>query len=82
MARGWESKAVEAQMEEAREERQVAKVSTRAGDGEVSRERRSLMLAKTRIVNELHTTANPRYRDLLETSLAAIDQQLSVPLPA
>ncbi len=59
-----------------------AKASTRAGDGEVSRERRSLSLAKARIVNELHTTANPRYRDLLGTSLAAIDQQLSVPPPA
>ena len=77
MARGWESKAVEAQMEEARDGFQKGKAATRNAAGEISRERCSLLLAKTRIVNEMHTTANDRYRDLLGTSLAAIDKQLS-----
>ena len=78
MARGWESKAVEAQMEEAREAFQMGKAAARPAVGEVSRERRSLLLARTRILNEMDETANDRYRDLLGTSLAAIDQQLSV----
>ena len=77
MARGWESKAVEAQMEEAEEAFRMGKAAARSATGEISRERRSLLLAKTRILNELHATANHRYRDLLGTSLAAIDEQLS-----
>lgn len=77
MARGWESKAVEAQMEEARDGFRKSKAASRTARGEISRERRSLLLAKTHIVNEMRTTANDPYRDLLETSLAAIDEQLS-----
>ena len=77
MARGWESKAVEAQMEEARDRFEKGKALARATPGETSREHRSLLLAKTHILNEMHTTANDRYRDLLESSLAAIDKQLS-----
>lgn len=77
MARGWESKAVEAQIEEARNGFQKGKAATRTSGGEVSRERCSLLLAKTRIVNEMHSTSNERYRALLETSRTAIDKRLS-----
>ena len=77
MARGWESKAVEAQMEEAAAERRRGRTLPEAGNGGLSREGRSLLLAKTRIVNEMHTTANDRYRDLLVASLEAIDKRLS-----
>ena len=77
MARGWESKAVEAQMEEAGEAFQMGKAAARPAAGGISRERRSLLLARTRILNEMDATANDRYRDLLGTSLAAIDKQLS-----
>ncbi len=77
MARGWESKAVEAQMEEARDGFRKGKAANGTAAGEISRERRSLLLARTRILNEMHTTANDRYKDLLGTSLAAINEQLS-----
>lgn len=77
MARGWESKAVEAQIEEARDGFRKGRAATRTAVGGISREHRSLLLAKTRILNEMHTTANDRYRDLLGSSLAAIDKQLS-----
>ena len=77
MARGWESKAVEAQMEEAREAFRMGKAAARPAAGEISRERRSLLLTRTRILNEMDATANDRYRDLLGTSLAAIEKQLS-----
>ena len=77
MARGWESKAVEAQIEEARDGFRKRKAAARPAAGEISRERRSLLLARTRILNEMGATANDRYRDLMGTSLAAIDKQLS-----
>ena len=77
MARGWESKAVEAQIEEARDGFRKGRAAARTAVGDISREHRSLLLAKTRILNEMHTTANDRYRDLLGSSLAAIDKQLS-----
>lgn len=77
MARGWESKAVEAQMEEARDRFEKGKALARATPAETSRERRSLLLAKTRVLNEIQASANDRYKELLGTSLAAIEKQLS-----
>jgi hypothetical protein len=77
MARGWESKAVEAQIEEAEGGFRKGRAATGFAAGEISRERRSLLLAKTRILNDMHTTANDRYRDLLGNSLTAIERQLS-----
>ncbi len=41
-----------------------------------SREKESLLLARTRILKDLQTTDNERYRAFLESSLSAIDKQL------
>jgi hypothetical protein len=77
MARGWESKSVEEQMETAREERN----STKTGgplpdDREMRQKREGLLLQRTRILQELASARNPRYRALLTETLHHLDDQL------
>lgn len=74
LARGWDSKGVEAQIEEANE---IATTTSRVVSNTISQEHRSLLLAKTHIVNEIQFTTNARYLDLLQSSLEAINKQLA-----
>lgn len=80
MARGWESKSIEEQIEAAREEKPLAiKPETHPedlNDEKPSRHKESLLLARARILKDLQTTENPRYRAFLESSLPAIEQQI------
>ena len=81
MARGWESKSVEGQMEESSKEKQAG-LEAKAAHGvqkpvRHSRAHENLLLAKARLLKDIDTTENPRYRQFLETSLAAVEKQLS-----
>lgn len=80
MARGWESKSIEEQIEAAREAKPLAiKPETHPEDlnnEKPSRQKESLILARARILKDLQTTENPRYRAFLESSLSAIEQQI------
>lgn len=82
MARGWESKSVEAQTEEAVARRSAkSKRKEPALDRinvETTVKRDSLLLSRTRIVHELELAQNPRYRELLNRTLAGLDAQLNV----
>lgn len=77
MARGWESKSVEMQLETADANRSRPKaLEPSAEEIEKLRQRHSLELSRTRIVNDLARAANPRYRELLQASLEFLDQKL------
>jgi hypothetical protein len=78
MARGWESKDVESQVE--------AKKSMSAAPGkgpktpeELYREQecRDLQLSRIRIVNDLQVATNPNHRKSLEAALAHLDQKIA-----
>jgi hypothetical protein len=78
MARGWESKDVESQVE--------AKNSMSASSGkgpktpeDLRREQecRDLQLSRIRIVNDLEVATNPNHRKSLEAALAHLDQKIS-----
>jgi len=75
MARGWESKSVEAQIESAQADTRTS-VARETEDVEVVRQRENLTLSRTRVLRELETSRNPRYRSLLEKALADLDAQL------
>jgi hypothetical protein len=77
MARGWESKSVEAQQAEAIEESGTPRVKLTPEAASRSRERENLRLARQRVVQQLEGSENPRYRKLLEDTLADLDQKLS-----
>jgi hypothetical protein len=77
MARGWESKSVEAQIELA-ESRRPAKrsVTLNAMEAERIKKRESLLLSRTRVVHDLETAHNPRYREILLAALKHLDDKL------
>lgn len=77
MARGWESKAVESQIEAA-ETRQLNRERVALDAEQVSkqRERESLELSRTRVLQDLSTANNPNYRKMLERSLQFLDSKL------
>jgi hypothetical protein len=69
MARGWESKAVEAQQEDAAR----GKSSVPPEDPR----RRTLELARARAAQDLAVATVPAYRAMLEKLIAALDEQLA-----
>jgi len=78
MARGWESKSVESQIDMA-EARRSGRASTPLATGDLAslRKREGLLLSRTRVVREMENTQNQRYRDLLRKALADLDAQIS-----
>jgi hypothetical protein len=76
MARGWESKAVESQQEDA-----AAKPSTPARysveDNQRRSDRATLMLARTRALADLQQACAPAHRAMLEHAIADLDRRLA-----
>ncbi len=82
MARGWESKSVAEQidMSEPRRRKRAVSVSVKLQTPnplDTIRKRESLMLSRTRVVQELNTAQNPRYRELLGKALADLNANLA-----
>jgi hypothetical protein len=76
MARGWESKSVEAQQDEA--SRHTAKRPALTPEQRLIEDRRrTLTLSRTRAEADLNRATAPQHRKLLEQTLAALDQQLA-----
>ena len=75
MARGWESKAVEAQQDAARDNRGRP---TPISDAEIQArtERATLMLARTRALSDLQHACAPAHRAMLEQAIADLDRRL------
>jgi hypothetical protein len=83
MARGWESKSVADQIDMS--ERRGRRATKRAAPPipaapsavESMRKRETLQLSVTHVTQELQSAQNPRYRALLEKSLADLRSQLA-----
>jgi hypothetical protein len=75
MARGWESKSVEAQQDAAANKQRgtpplsVDEIRTRT-------ERATLMLARTRALSDLKHACAPAHRAMLEQAIADLDRRL------
>lgn len=76
MARGFDSKFVEAQQEEAARKRDVGP-GLSAGERAVEVRRSTLQLARARAANDLSKAKVPAYRRMLEQAIAALDAQLA-----
>ncbi len=78
MARGWESKSVEAQIESAATPK-TAHFSPEIDPArlEIIRKRESLILSRTRVMRQMETAANPRYRAMLRKALADLNARLA-----
>ena len=78
MARGWESKSVEAQIDMAEVSRGAAAAKQLNHETlQAIRKRESLLMSRTRVVRELENAQNPRYKAVLTKALTELDAQLS-----
>jgi hypothetical protein len=75
MARGWESKSVEAQQDEAARDRTRKPYLTDAQRATAER-RAVLELTRTRAAADLERARSPHHRRMLERALAALDERL------
>jgi hypothetical protein len=77
MARGWESKSVEAQQSEANEKSNKPRIKLTPEAAARRREQENLRLSRQNVVHQLEKTQNARHRKLLEETLADLEQKLN-----
>ena len=78
MARGWESKSVEEQIDMA-ETRKTSVNQKMLNPKELDQLRKieSIQLSRTRVIRELDAAQNPRYKGVLNKALADLDAKLA-----
>jgi hypothetical protein len=78
MARGWESKAVEEQMNAAEASRARVRTLMKTPE-QLHRETEieSLELNRRRVLHDLDAASNPRYQEMLRASLQYLDDKLA-----
>ena len=79
MARGWESKSIEAQIDMAEQRVSSAALQKPQDPKQLNliRQKESLLLSRTRVVHEMESAQNPRYKAMLTKALADLDAKLS-----
>ena len=75
VARGWESKSVELQQEDASLTTEPKRDLTPEQKGLESR-KQGLKLSRSRILEQIRSVENARYRKILEQALAELDKQI------
>jgi len=82
MARGWKSKSVEAQIDMAETRRAVPTGEIQTPETlELIRKKETILLSRTRVVREMESAQNPRYKAVLSKALTDLDAQLSTFAP-
>ena len=78
MARGWESKSVEEQVQEHQARGEENKKSQLTPEQLESRRKREiLLLSRSRVQKDLQASQNPRHRDQLNSALADLESQIA-----
>jgi len=81
MARGWESKSVESQIESAQNDAGNGgrPSSTLQADeaGKAQRERQSLLLSRAYVLHQIESSSNERYTQSLRQALSDLDRKLA-----
>ena len=81
MARGWESKAVEDQVAAAEAQKQSrTRPALSAADRDRQTRREGLLLSRAKLLRDLASASNARYRAMLEQALAHLDAELGATL--
>src|ERR1700759_5436036 len=76
MARGWERKSVEAQIESEFEPSTNQEHSVSAEDLQAKFKKNDLVLSRKRVLQQLESSNNERYSELLRRTLADLDVQI------
>jgi hypothetical protein len=76
MARGWESKSIEAQQDAAQQQRPVSRAMS-PEEAVRQEERTTLLLARTRALADLQQACAKGHRAMLEQAIAELDRRLA-----
>jgi hypothetical protein len=76
VARGWESKSIESQQDDARSAAEPKHHLT-APERDLESRKQALQLARSRTLQQIRSTENPRYRSILEQALKELEDQLT-----
>jgi hypothetical protein len=77
MARGWESKSVESQVEARDDLRKVRMPNRTPEQLEIERKSDGLLLQRVRVMREIESSSNARHRKTLEEGLKYLEDSLS-----
>jgi len=78
MARGWESKAVESQMETSQAERKpTVHRSLTPEEAAALRKKETLLLARAHLQQQMQASQHSRHREMLQNALADLERQLA-----
>lgn len=78
MARGWESKSVEAQVEAAGNAGSTdSRRPVTDNEKSIQRERQSLLLSRTYVLRQIESSSSERYTESLRQALNDIDKKLA-----
>lgn len=78
MARGWESKSVEGQIESFASDRGSSfKEQITAEQRDRQRQKDGLLLSRKRVLHDIEQSQNPRHLKLLQESLAYLDSKIA-----
>jgi hypothetical protein len=77
MARGWESKDIESQIEASIQARNRSVPQRTAEEIQRERERESFELQRARVLSDLKSAVHPGYREILQRSLTFLDEKLA-----
>jgi hypothetical protein len=77
MARGFDSKFVEAQQEDAARGNSSARPAMSADERAAEQRRRTLQLTRRRTEEDLRRATAPAHREMLQRALEALDQEIA-----
>jgi len=76
MARGWESKSIEAQQADALAEPQRSRSKLTPEQARLRRKIEGLSLSRLRVLQQLEASRDPRHTQMLQQALADLDRRL------
>lgn len=80
MARGWESKSVESQIESAHSDDGAGRPSPQPDTDDAKkarRERQGLLLSRAYVLHQIESSSNERYTESLRQALSELDRKLA-----
>ena len=77
MARGWESKSIQEQIDAARSRHGEARPQLTPEEAAIVKKRDALLLHRTRVLHDLETCREERYRKTLNEGLAYLEAELT-----
>jgi 16S rRNA U516 pseudouridylate synthase RsuA-like enzyme len=78
MARGWETKSVESQIETSQAERKESAQKRLTPEGAAAlRKKETLLLALAHLQQQMQTSQHPRHREMLQNALTDLEKKLA-----